>query len=46
VTPENEFCKNLMSQDTITTLDSEVYDSIGGHKHSLDQDTIQDDYSR
>jgi hypothetical protein len=39
VTPENEFCKNLMSQDTITTVDSEVYDSIGGHKHSLDQDT-------
>jgi len=39
VTPENEFCKNLMSQDTITTVDSEVYDSIGGHKHSLDQDS-------
>ena len=27
------------AQDTITTVDSEVYDSIGGHKHSLDQDT-------
>jgi len=38
VTPENEFCKNLMSQDTITTVDLEVYDSIGGHKHSLDHD--------
>jgi hypothetical protein len=39
VTSENEFCQNLMSQDTITTADSEVYDSIGGHKYSLDQDT-------
>ena len=26
-------------KDTITPVDSEVYDSIGGHKHSLDQDT-------
>jgi len=26
-------------KDTITTTDSESYDSIGGHKHSLDQDT-------
>ena len=41
VTPENEFCQNLMSKDTITTVDSGVYDSIGGHKHSLDQDTYQ-----
>jgi len=39
VLPENEFCKNLMSQDTITTVDSEGYDWIGGQKHSLDQDT-------
>jgi hypothetical protein len=28
-----------MSQDTITPVDSEAYDSIGGHKHSLAQDT-------
>jgi len=37
VASENEFCKNQTSKDTITTVDSEVYDSIGGHKHSLDQ---------
>jgi dTDP-glucose 4,6-dehydratase len=40
VASENEFCKNPTSKDTITTIDSESYDSIGGHKHSLDQDTI------
>ena len=39
VTSENEFCKNPKSKDTITTIDSESYDSIGGHKHSLDQDS-------
>jgi len=39
VASENEFCKNPTSKDTITTIDSESYDSIGGHKHSLDQDT-------
>jgi hypothetical protein len=38
IASENEFCQNLMSQDTITPIDSEGYDSIGGHKHSLDQD--------
>ena len=38
VISENEFCQNLMSQDTITTTDSESYESIGGRKHSLDQD--------
>ncbi len=38
VTSENEFCQNLMSQDTITRVDSEIYDSIGRHKLSLDQD--------
>jgi hypothetical protein len=40
VTSENEFCKNPTSKDTITIIDSESYDSIGGHKHSLDQDSI------
>jgi hypothetical protein len=39
VASENEFCKNPTSKDTITIIDSESYDSIGGHKHSLDQDT-------
>jgi len=39
VASENEFCKNQTSKDTITTIDSESYHSIGGHKHSLDQDT-------
>jgi len=39
VTSENEFWQNLMSQDKTTTVDSEVYDSIGGHKQSLDQDS-------
>jgi hypothetical protein len=39
VTSENEFCKNPMSKDTITTIYSVRYDAIGGHKHSLDQDT-------
>ena len=39
VASENEFCKNPTSKDTITTIDSESYDSIGGHKHSLEQDT-------
>ena len=38
-TSENEFCQNLTSQHTITPVDSEAYDSIAGHKHSLDQDT-------
>ena len=38
VTSENEFCKNPMSKDTITTIYSESYDAIGGHKHSLDQE--------
>ena len=38
VASENELCKNPTSKDTITTIDSESYDSIGGHKHSLDQD--------
>jgi hypothetical protein len=41
VASENEFCKNQTSKDTITTVDSEVYDSIGGYKHSLDQDTAR-----
>jgi hypothetical protein len=40
VTSENEFCKNPTSKDTITTIYSESYDAIGGHKHSLDQDTV------
>jgi len=40
VASENELCKNPTSKDTITTIDSESYDSIGGHKHSLDQDTL------
>jgi hypothetical protein len=39
VASENEFCKNPTSKNTITTIDSESYGSIGGHKHSLDQDT-------
>ena len=39
MTSENEFCRNLMSQDTITPVYSDVYDFIGGHKHSLDQDS-------
>jgi len=39
VNSENGFCKKPTSKDTITTIDSESYDSIGGHKHSLDQDT-------
>jgi len=38
-TCENEFCQKLTSQHTITPVDSEAYDSIAGHKHSLDQDT-------
>jgi hypothetical protein len=36
VASENEFCKNPTSKNTITTIDSEGYGSIGGHKHSLD----------
>ena len=39
VTSKNEFCKNPTSKDTITAIYSESYGSIGGHKHSLDQDT-------
>ena len=39
VASENEFCKKPTSKGTITTIESESYDSIGGHKHSLDQDT-------
>ena len=39
MTSENEFCKNPTSKDTITTIYSESYDAIGGHKHSLDQGT-------
>ena len=39
VASENEFCKNPTSKDTITIINSESYDSIGGHKHSLDQHT-------
>jgi hypothetical protein len=39
MTSENEFCKNSTLKDTINAMDSESYDSIGGHKHSLDQDT-------
>jgi len=39
VVSEKEFCKNRMSQDKIITLDTEVYGSIGRHKHSLDRDT-------
>jgi hypothetical protein len=27
-------------KDTIKAIDSETYGSIGGHKHSLDQDTL------
>jgi hypothetical protein len=26
-------------KDTINAIDSKTYDSIGGHRHSLDQDT-------
>ena len=37
VASENEFCKNPTSKNTITTIDSESYGSIGKHKHSLDQ---------
>ena len=37
---ENEISQNLMSKDTMTTVDSEIYASIGGYKHSLDQDTL------
>jgi len=39
VASENESCKNPTPKNTITTIDSESYGSIGGHKHSLDQDT-------
>jgi hypothetical protein len=28
-------------QHTTTSVDTEVYDSIGGHKHSLDRDTVE-----
>jgi len=42
VTSEKEFCKNPTSKDTITTIYSESYDSIGGHKHSLDQDAFRE----
>ena len=38
-TCENGLCQNLRSEHTITPVDSEAYDSIAGHKHSLDQDT-------
>jgi len=41
VASENEFCKNPTSKNTITTIDSESYGSIGEHKHSLDQDSGQ-----
>jgi len=44
VASENEFCKNPTSKDTITTIDSESYDSIGGHKHSLDQHTTSNSF--
>ena len=33
--------ENSRLKDTITTVDSEVYDSIVEHKHSLDQDTAE-----
>ena len=36
VASENDFYQNLISQDTITTVDFEAYDSFGGHKESLD----------
>ena len=42
---ENEFCKNPTSKDTITIINSESYDSIGGHKHSLDQHTTCQSFS-
>jgi len=29
VTSENEFCQNLVSQDTITAVNSEIYGEIG-----------------
>ena len=46
VASENGFCKNPTSKDTIMTIDSESYDSIGGHKHSLDQDTSENELLR
>ena len=39
VTFEIEFCQNLMWQHTVTTVDSEAGDSLGGHKSSLGQDS-------
>ena len=46
VASENDFYQNLISQDTITTVDFEAYDSFGGHKESLDQDTLRYDLKR
>ena len=37
--PPERFLESSRLKDTITTIDSESCDSIGGHKHSLDQDT-------
>jgi hypothetical protein len=39
MTSENEFCKNSTLKDTINAMDFESYDSIGEHKHSLNQDS-------
>jgi hypothetical protein len=41
VASENDFYQNLISQDTITTVDFEAYDSVGGHEESLGQDTLR-----
>ena len=46
VASENDFYQNLISQDTITTVDFEAYDSFGGHEESLDQDTLRYDLKR
>jgi hypothetical protein len=36
--------KNPTSKDTIRTIDVDGYASIGGRKHSLDQDTVVEVY--
>ena len=38
VTSENEISQDLVMNNIITTVNSETYDLIGGHKHSLNQD--------
>ena len=42
LTPENEFCENLMLKDTIRAVDSTVYNLKGGPKESLGQDTTME----